>query len=209
MKDLGHWIDGKRVAGTSGRHGDIFNPAVGEKSGRVAFAGAGEVDAAVQAAQAALPQWAATTPLRRGRIMFALKALLEQHIDELAELVSSEHGKTLADAKGSITRGIDLARAGERDPARLLAHRRIEDVAVAAARAGDPPAVDPVPEVLHAASPAIASIAWLEILPRPRRRPARRRPQAPRPCSAARAQPMCSCRKASVRSRARRALSGW
>jgi malonate-semialdehyde dehydrogenase (acetylating)/methylmalonate-semialdehyde dehydrogenase len=108
MKDLGHWIDGKRVAGTSGRHGDVFNPAVGEKSGRVAFAGAGEVDAAVQAARAALPQWAATTPLRRARFMFNLKALLEQHIDELAELVSSEHGKTLADAKGSITRGIEV-----------------------------------------------------------------------------------------------------
>ena len=107
-KDVGHWINGKVVAGASGRHGDIFNPAVGERAGRVAFASAGEVDAAVQAARAALPSWAATTPLRRARIMFNLKALLEQHIDELADLVSSEHGKTLADAKGSITRGIEV-----------------------------------------------------------------------------------------------------
>jgi malonate-semialdehyde dehydrogenase (acetylating) / methylmalonate-semialdehyde dehydrogenase len=108
MKDVGHWIGGKVVAGTSGRHGDLFNPAVGERAGRVALASAGEVDGAVQAARAALPEWAATTPLRRARIMFALKALLEQHMDELAELVSSEHGKTLADAKGEVVRGIEV-----------------------------------------------------------------------------------------------------
>ncbi len=108
MKDLGHWINGKAVAGTSGRQGDIFDPAVGEKAGRVAFASAAEVDAAVEAARAALPAWAATTPLRRARIMFRLKDLLEQHIDELALLVTAEHGKTLADAKGSITRGIEV-----------------------------------------------------------------------------------------------------
>jgi malonate-semialdehyde dehydrogenase (acetylating)/methylmalonate-semialdehyde dehydrogenase len=108
MKDLGHWISGRRVAGASGRHGDIFNPSVGERSGRVAFASAAEVDAAVKAASEALPKWAATTPLRRARVMFRLKDLLEQHIDELADLVSSEHGKTLADAKGSIARGIEV-----------------------------------------------------------------------------------------------------
>ena len=108
MKDIGHWIGGKLVAGTSGRYGDLFNPAVGEKSGRVVLASAGEVDGAVQAARAALPEWAATTPLRRARIMFNLKALLEQHMDELAELVSGEHGKTLADAKGEVIRGIEV-----------------------------------------------------------------------------------------------------
>jgi malonate-semialdehyde dehydrogenase (acetylating)/methylmalonate-semialdehyde dehydrogenase len=105
---IGHWIGGRRIAGTSGRYGDLYNPAVGEKSGQVAFASAGEVDAAAQAARAALPGWAATTPLRRARIMFRLKDLLEQHIDELAELITAEHGKTLADAKGSITRGIEV-----------------------------------------------------------------------------------------------------
>ena len=108
MKDVGHWISGEVVAGTSGRFGDIFNPSVGEQSGRVAFASAAEVDAAVQAAREALPKWAATTPLRRARIMFRLKDLLEQHIDELADLVSSEHGKTLADAKGEVVRGIEV-----------------------------------------------------------------------------------------------------
>ena len=80
-ENIGHWIDGKRIAGTSGRYGDVCNPAVGEKSGQVAFASTGEVDAAVQAARAALPGWANTTPLRRARIMFKLKDLLEQHID--------------------------------------------------------------------------------------------------------------------------------
>jgi malonate-semialdehyde dehydrogenase (acetylating) / methylmalonate-semialdehyde dehydrogenase len=69
MKDLGHWIGGGQVAGASGRYGDVFNPSVGEKSGRVAFASAGEVDAAVQAASEALPKWAAMTPLRRARII--------------------------------------------------------------------------------------------------------------------------------------------
>jgi malonate-semialdehyde dehydrogenase (acetylating) / methylmalonate-semialdehyde dehydrogenase len=108
MKDVGHWINGQVRAGTSGRFGDIFNPSVGEQSGRVAFASAAEVDAAVRAARDALPKWAATTPLRRARVMFRLKDLLEQHIDELADLVSSEHGKTLADAKGSVTRGIEV-----------------------------------------------------------------------------------------------------
>ncbi len=107
-KDIGHWINGGQVAGSSGRYGDIFNPAVGERTGRVAFASASEVDAAVQAAKAAWPAWAATTPLRRARVMFRFKDLLEQHMDELAELVSSEHGKTIADAKGSVTRGIEV-----------------------------------------------------------------------------------------------------
>jgi malonate-semialdehyde dehydrogenase (acetylating)/methylmalonate-semialdehyde dehydrogenase len=107
-KDIGHWIDGRRVAGSSGRYGDVFNPSVGERSGRVAFASAAEVDAAIQAAKAAFPKWAAVTPLRRARIMFNLKALVEENMDELAELVSSEHGKTLADARGSVTRGLEV-----------------------------------------------------------------------------------------------------
>ena len=107
-KDIGHWIDGRRVAGTSGRYGDIFNPSVGERSGRVAFASAAEIDAAVQAARAALPGWADTTPLRRARLLFRLKDLLEQHSDELAALISAEHGKTLADAKGEVVRGIEV-----------------------------------------------------------------------------------------------------
>ena len=108
MKDVGHWLNGARVAGASGRYGDIFNPAVGEVSGRVALASAAEVDSAVRAAKAALPAWSAQTPLRRARIMFKLKALIEEHMDELAGLVNSEHGKTIEDAKGSTTRGLEV-----------------------------------------------------------------------------------------------------
>ena len=107
-KDIGHWLNGRAVAGGSGRYGDVFNPAVGERSARVALAGAAEVDAAVRAAKAALPGWAGTTPLRRARVMFKLKELIERDIDDLASLVSAEHGKTLADAKGSVTRGLEV-----------------------------------------------------------------------------------------------------
>ena len=108
MKDIGHWLNGRATAGGSGRFGDVFNPAVGERSARVALASAAEVDAAVKAARAALPGWAGTTPLRRARVMFKLKELIERDIDELAMLVSAEHGKTLADAKGSVTRGLEV-----------------------------------------------------------------------------------------------------
>ena len=107
-KDVGHWINGRRVEGRSGRYGDLFNPAVGEVSGRVAFASKDEVDAAVRAAHEALPGWATTTPLRRARVMFRFKDLLEREMDGLAELITAEHGKTLADAKGSITRGLEV-----------------------------------------------------------------------------------------------------
>jgi malonate-semialdehyde dehydrogenase (acetylating)/methylmalonate-semialdehyde dehydrogenase len=105
MKDIGHFIDGRRVAGTSGQHGPIFNPATGEQTGRVAFAGAAEVDAAVQAAMRAQPAWAATGLLRRMRVMFKLKELLDQNLDRLARLVTDEHGKVHDDAKGSVIRG--------------------------------------------------------------------------------------------------------
>jgi malonate-semialdehyde dehydrogenase (acetylating)/methylmalonate-semialdehyde dehydrogenase len=108
MKDVGHWINGRQVEGASGRVGPIFDPAVGEQTGQVALASRDEVDRAVQAARAALPAWSAFSPLRRARIMFNFKALLEAHIDELARLVTSEHGKTLEDAKGSVTRGIEV-----------------------------------------------------------------------------------------------------
>ena len=105
---LHHYIDGKKVAGGNGRFGEIFNPATGEVTGRVPFASAGEASAAVAAARAALPKWAATPPIQRARLMFRFKALIEAHIDELAALVSKEHGKTLADARGSITRGLEV-----------------------------------------------------------------------------------------------------
>ena len=108
METINHFIGGREVEGTSGRHGDVFNPALGELIRRVAFADEGELDAAVGAANAAFPAWAATPPLRRARVMFRLKGLIEQHMDELASAITEEHGKTVDDAKGSITRGLEV-----------------------------------------------------------------------------------------------------
>lgn len=103
-----HYINGRQVEGKSGRRGDIYNPAIGEVVRQVAFAGKDEVRQAVAAAKEAFPAWAATPPLRRARVMFRLKDLLERNMNDLGALVSEEHGKTVADAKGSITRGIEV-----------------------------------------------------------------------------------------------------
>ena len=105
---LGHFIGGQFVSGTSGRTGLVHNPATGEVRGSVAYASADETRAAIAAASAALPGWAATPPLQRARIMFKFKALLEQHIHELAGLITAEHGKVHSDARGEVTRGIEV-----------------------------------------------------------------------------------------------------
>ena len=105
---ISHYINGEVVPGQSGRRGDIYNPAIGEVIRKVDFANSAEVQSAVDAASAAFPAWAATPPLRRARVMFRLKALLEANIGDLAALLSEEHGKTIDDAKGSITRGIEV-----------------------------------------------------------------------------------------------------
>ena len=102
------WINGKPVAGNSGRQAAVFNPASGAVVRMAPLADAGEVGRAVAAAQAALPAWRATAPLRRGRIMTRFRELMEAHRDELARLASEEHGKTLADAAGSVQRGIEV-----------------------------------------------------------------------------------------------------
>ncbi|MDH3472270.1 MAG: CoA-acylating methylmalonate-semialdehyde dehydrogenase [Rhodospirillales bacterium] len=105
---VNHYVNGRIVEGKSGSFGDIYNPALGEIVRKVAFADEAEVRAAVAAAREAFPAWAAETPLRRARVMFRFKQLLEDNIDELAAIVTEEHGKTVADAKGSITRGIEV-----------------------------------------------------------------------------------------------------
>jgi malonate-semialdehyde dehydrogenase (acetylating)/methylmalonate-semialdehyde dehydrogenase len=105
--NVGHLIAGKPVAGASGRFGDVFDPATGQVTKRVAFASRQEVDAAVAAAAAAFPAWAATPPARRAKVMFKFKQLLEAHADELTRLITSEHGKVLSDAAGSLARGIE------------------------------------------------------------------------------------------------------
>ncbi len=105
---LSHFIDGKSVEGTSGRFGDVFNPATGDIAAQVPLATADEVRKAIASSAAALPAWAATPPARRAQVMFKFRELLIQHTDELAELLSSEHGKTLPDAKGELGRGIEV-----------------------------------------------------------------------------------------------------
>jgi len=105
---LGHFVAGRPVAGASGRDGLVYNPATGALRGRVAFASAEETRSAIAAAEAALPGWAATTPLQRARVLFRFKALLESHMDELAHTLSSEHGKVLSDARGEVVRGLEV-----------------------------------------------------------------------------------------------------
>jgi malonate-semialdehyde dehydrogenase (acetylating) / methylmalonate-semialdehyde dehydrogenase len=108
MAKLTHWINGRHVEGTSGRFGDVYNPATGEVAAQVPLASAAELDAAVAAAKAAFPDWAATPPLTRARIMFKYKALIEENADRLAAVITAEHGKVLSDAGGSLTRGLEV-----------------------------------------------------------------------------------------------------
>ena len=108
MRDIHHFIDGASVAGTSGRHGEVFNPNTGEVQARVALATAAELDLAVQAAVRAQGPWGAVNPQRRARVMFEFKRLVEARQTELAELLSSEHGKVVADSKGDIQRGLEV-----------------------------------------------------------------------------------------------------
>lgn len=108
MYQIGHFIGGKAVAGTSGRKQPIFNPATGDVQGEVALASAEELNAAVENAKAAQPKWAATNPQRRARVFMKFVELLNTHMDELAEMLSREHGKTIEDAKGDIVRGLEV-----------------------------------------------------------------------------------------------------
>ncbi|MAZ16165.1 MAG: methylmalonate-semialdehyde dehydrogenase (CoA acylating) [Ahrensia sp.] len=109
MREIGHFIGGKHVVGTSGRTSDVFNPATGEVEAKVALASADELNAAIENAKAAQPAWAATNPQRRARVMMKFVDLLNRDMDKLAEALSREHGKTLPDAKGDVIRGLEVA----------------------------------------------------------------------------------------------------
>jgi len=108
MKELDHFIAGQHVRGTSGRFGEVFNPATGEVQAKVAFANRAEVRKAVEAALKVFPEWSSVNPQRRARVMFNFKALVEKNMDELAHLLSSEHGKVLADSRGDVQRGLEV-----------------------------------------------------------------------------------------------------
>ncbi len=107
-KSYEHWIGGKFTPGEGDRLGDVFNPALGTVQSSVHLATPTDVDAAVSAAQSAFETWRNTSVTARARIMFAFRELLEQHEGELAELISLEHGKTIGDARGEVTRGREV-----------------------------------------------------------------------------------------------------
>ncbi len=108
VTEIGHYVGGKKIAGTSGRTGEVFNPATGAQSGRVAFASAAEVDSAVAAAAAAFPAWADLPPSRRATVMFRFRELLLRDADRLAAMITAEHGKTFSDAQGELARGLEV-----------------------------------------------------------------------------------------------------
>ncbi|MBB6250816.1 CoA-acylating methylmalonate-semialdehyde dehydrogenase [Nitrospirillum iridis] len=108
-RELTHFIGGRHVAGTSGRFGDVFDPNTGEVQAKVPLATQGEVEAAIAAAAAAQPAWAATNPQRRARVLMKFVELVNREMNSLARLLSSEHGKTIPDAKGDIQRGLEVA----------------------------------------------------------------------------------------------------
>ena len=108
MRQVHHFISGAHKAGSDTRTGDIFDPGTGQVQAQVCMGTPADLDEAVQAALAAQPEWAATNPQRRARVMFRFKELLEANMDELAELLSSEHGKVIADSEGDIQRGLEV-----------------------------------------------------------------------------------------------------
>src|SRR6202142_1377629 len=108
MREIGHFIGSKAVKGTSGRFGDVFDPNTGEVQAKVALAKHSEVEHAITKAQAAQPAWGATNPQRRARVMFKFLELVAKEYDSLAKLLSSEHGKTLPDARGDLQRGLEV-----------------------------------------------------------------------------------------------------
>jgi malonate-semialdehyde dehydrogenase (acetylating) / methylmalonate-semialdehyde dehydrogenase len=111
ITNIDHFISGRtaaNVAGAQGRSQPVTNPATGAVTGRVALASAADVDAAVAAAQAAFPAWGDAAPLKRARIMFKFLELLNLHKDDLARMITAEHGKVFTDAQGEVTRGIEI-----------------------------------------------------------------------------------------------------
>jgi malonate-semialdehyde dehydrogenase (acetylating)/methylmalonate-semialdehyde dehydrogenase len=108
MRDIDHFISGGAVAGASGRFGDVFDPNTGAVQARVQLATEAEVDRAVQAAHTAFAAWREVNPQRRARVMFEFKRLVEREMNALAEMLSAEHGKVIADSKGDIQRGLEV-----------------------------------------------------------------------------------------------------
>jgi malonate-semialdehyde dehydrogenase (acetylating) / methylmalonate-semialdehyde dehydrogenase len=105
---ISHWIDGTRVEGSSGRSGPVYNPATGVQTGEVAFASVEEIDAAVQAAKRAFASWRTVSLSRRTEVFFRIRELIHDHVDDLARILTLEHGKVFSDAKGEVARGLEV-----------------------------------------------------------------------------------------------------
>ena len=108
ITEIGNYIGGARAKTAGGRSQDVFNPATGAVTGRVDLSDAAAVDAAVAAAKAAFPAWSRLPPIRRARLMNRFLALVNEHKDELAKIITSEHGKVFSDAVGEVERAIDI-----------------------------------------------------------------------------------------------------
>src|SRR5437660_2245319 len=108
LRQINHWIGGRSVAGTSGRSGPVYNPAAGVQTGEVDFASVKEVDRAVQAAKAAFATWRQVSLAKRAEIFFRIRELVHERRDEMARILTSEHGKVLSDAIGEVTRGLEV-----------------------------------------------------------------------------------------------------
>src|ERR1051325_848620 len=105
---ISHWIDGQRVEGQSGRIGPVYNPALGVQTGEVDFASVEEIDAAVQAAKRAFESWRAMSLSRRTELFFRIRELVHDHAEDIAKILTAEHGKVLSDAKGEVARGLEV-----------------------------------------------------------------------------------------------------
>jgi malonate-semialdehyde dehydrogenase (acetylating)/methylmalonate-semialdehyde dehydrogenase len=108
VKRISHWIGGRAVEGESGRSGPVYNPALGRQTGAVAFATAEEVDRAVQAAKEAFPAWRATSLSKKSSILFRVRQLVFEHKDDIARILTAEHGKVFTDAQGEVARGLEV-----------------------------------------------------------------------------------------------------
>jgi malonate-semialdehyde dehydrogenase (acetylating)/methylmalonate-semialdehyde dehydrogenase len=130
LREITHWIGGKKVRGASGRTSKVFNPATGKVQAIVPLANQAELNAAVESSRNAFPAWASQPPLRRARVLFRFRELFEEHLDEIAAIITSEHGKVLSDAKGEATRGLEVVEFATGIP-QLLKGEFSEQVATA------------------------------------------------------------------------------
>jgi malonate-semialdehyde dehydrogenase (acetylating)/methylmalonate-semialdehyde dehydrogenase len=108
VRTIEHWIDNHNTGGSSTRRGIVWNPATGEQQAEVALAEAADVDAAVASAKAAFEAWSQASLSKRTKIMFAFRELVNDHVKDLAEIISDEHGKVLSDAAGEVQRGLEV-----------------------------------------------------------------------------------------------------